>query len=153
MARVLIAILAWIAMAVGSTAVAQQALPEFRYIATRDMDFYGADLDSLFGTDLQSCVRACSANPQCGAFTFNSRSNACFPKRGVQDMTPFVGAVSARKIATEAGISAVADTRAQALPDLRGEVIDDARALARDIGLRHFAGDENLQLMIEAAIN
>ena len=103
MARVLIAILAWIAMAVGSTAVAQQALPEFRYIATRDMDFYGADLDSLFGTDLQSCVRACSANPQCGAFTFNSRSNACFPKRGVQDMTPFVGAVSARRSSQSVG--------------------------------------------------
>ena len=55
----------------------------------------------LFDTNLDACARACSANEQCIAFTFNSRSNACFPKSAINEQQPYQGALSARKISTE----------------------------------------------------
>ena len=51
----------------GLPVVAQDAVPGFRYIGSGDVDFFGADLDALFDTDLPSCVRACSANPSTAA--------------------------------------------------------------------------------------
>ena len=78
----------------------QTAVPEHRYLFSRDVDFYGADLTNLFDTTLDACQRACSAQAACVAFTFNARSNACFPKSGVSDRQPYEGAMSARKVAT-----------------------------------------------------
>ena len=40
---------------------AQNAVPDHRYLYSRDVDFYGADLTNLFDTSQEACARACSA--------------------------------------------------------------------------------------------
>jgi len=37
------------------TGFAQDPLPERRLITTRNVDFYGADLQTIFDTSLESC--------------------------------------------------------------------------------------------------
>ncbi|MFC3612682.1 alpha-2-macroglobulin family protein [Lutimaribacter marinistellae] len=134
-----------------SPVVAQQAVPEFRYLATRDIDFYGSDLDALFDTMLEACTRACSANPRCAAFTFNTRSGACFPKSGVSDQTAYAGALSAVKLNAPAGIGTAANARAARLGFLRDGELAEAVTVARDMGLRYPAGGLDLQSVLEAA--
>ena len=78
-------------------ATAQQSyVPDRRIVVSRDVDFYGADLQSMFDTTYDACVQSCLADDNCAAFTFNSRSNACFPKSAVNDTQPYEGAISAR---------------------------------------------------------
>ncbi|MEY8842278.1 alpha-2-macroglobulin family protein, partial [Cribrihabitans sp. XS_ASV171] len=130
---------------------AQQAAPDFRYLATRDVDFYGSDLEALFETTLEACTRACAVNARCTAFTFNTRSRACFPKSGVSDQTPYVGALSARKIATPEAVRQGARVRADRLSFLREGELSNAADMARDIGLRYPAGGLDLQSVLDAA--
>ena len=146
---VLTAALVWFLGAFG--ALAQGAVPEFRFLATGDTDFYGSDLDPQFDTALPACVLACAVDPACAAFTFNTRKNACFPKAGVTARTPYVGALSAEKIATAPEVMALAEDRAADLAFLRAEDLSRAAALARDLGLRHPAGGVTLQAALDAA--
>src|SRR6056297_2296718 len=92
-------------------ASAQTAIPEKRQVVTRDVDFFGADLDPLFDTTLEACRTACFANAACGAYTFNSRSNACFPKRGVSETKPYEGAISAELLPTDPRVRDQAEMR------------------------------------------
>lgn len=130
---------------------AQQAVPDFRYVVTPDMDFYGSDLDALFDTDLEACVRACSAQTACAGFTFNTRSNACFPKSAVSKQTPYVGAVSAQKISTLSAVRKKSSTQQLTLEFLRDEDLDVAAKQARDLGLRHRAGGLDVEALLDAA--
>lgn len=79
-------------------------VPESRFVMSRDVDFYGADLDPVFDTTLNACMAQCAADQACAAFTFNARASACFPKRSTSDRTAYDGAVSGVKIATEPSI-------------------------------------------------
>ncbi|MGB8622083.1 MAG: PAN/Apple domain-containing protein, partial [Paracoccaceae bacterium] len=76
-----------ILLAVGFSAPApaqqQSPVPERHIAVSRDVDFPGGDIRTLFDASFETCRRACLSDPQCAAFTFNTRSNACFPKRGV----------------------------------------------------------------------
>ena len=74
---------------------AQTAVPDHRYVYSQDVDFYGADLTNLFDTTQDACERACTAQSDCVAFTYNTRSNACFPKSAITDRKPYQGARSA----------------------------------------------------------
>ena len=139
------------ATSAGAQASDPPSVPDFRYIATRDIDFYGADLDAVFDTTLESCERACSANAQCSAFTFNTRSNACFPKRGVTDRKEYAGAVSAEKIATAPAVLSSAEARAKKLGFLGANDLSDAETLARTIGLRHQGGGLTLDSLLATA--
>ncbi|QBF29823.1 alpha-2-macroglobulin family protein [Thalassococcus sp. S3] len=130
---------------------AQNALPEGRYLVTRDVDFYGADLEALFDTDLSACIRACSANSACQAFTFNARSNACFPKSTVSDRTPYEGAVSAEKIATGPDLITAAPALAANLDFLPGGTMARAANEARDLGFRHPWSGQPLDALLQAA--
>ncbi|MEX0283891.1 MAG: alpha-2-macroglobulin family protein [Paracoccaceae bacterium] len=133
------------------TALAQTAVPDFRYFVTQDMDFYGSDLDALFDTDLDSCERACSSNASCNAFTFNSRSNSCFPKSSVSDRTAYEGAVSAEKRPTDPAVLAQAEARSADLAYLGKSTLDGARSTGLNIGFWHRAGTWTLQQMVETA--
>ena len=98
-------ILSALGLANGAMAQGEQtAIPEFRYVATPDTDFYGSDLDALFDTDLESCIRACTFNSRCAGFTYNARSSACFPKAAVSERTPYAGALSAEKLPNAAAL-------------------------------------------------
>ena len=119
------------------TALAQNAVPDFRYITTRDTDFYGSDLDALFDTDLKSCIRACSANDRCTAFTYNTRSDACFPKDGVTRQEAYQGALSAQKLTTSEQALILGKTRAAALSVLGSADLKRATDQARNLGFLH----------------
>ena len=138
------------AIVCGMAAQAQQPIPGFRFVVTDDMDFYGADLDALFDTDLSSCLRACSANPRCTAFTYNTRSNACFPKSGVRERTPFAGALSAEKFITPAAVRQRGTARAADLGFLREGDLAQAADRARDLGLQHRAGGIDVETALDA---
>ncbi len=125
------------------TAVAAQdaAVPERRLALTTDRDFYGSDLRSIFDTTLEACQRACLSDPACRAFTFNTRSSACFPKTGANDVRPFVGAISARVFDTDPAVLARAATRRAELAFLSAYDISRARAQALGMAALHVSDE------------
>lgn len=142
-------------MAVCTGAGAQTALPDHRYVYSQDTDFYGADLGPLFDTTRAACVRACSAQPACVAFTFNTRSNACFPKSDVSQVQIYEGALSARKRLSSAAARDRAATRQSDLTFLQEADLDAAMALVQQNADRFPSGDLALNdavLAMEAAI-
>jgi uncharacterized protein YfaS (alpha-2-macroglobulin family) len=128
----------------------QTAVPEHRYLFSRDVDFYGADLTNLFDTTLDACQRACSAQAACVAFTFNARSNACFPKSGVSDRQPYEGAMSARKVATNPDVLAAAAGRVADLSFLTAADFSNAQALVASNARRYSFGLETAEDLIAA---
>ena len=123
-------------------AMAQNAVPDHRYLFSRDMDFFGSDLTNLFDTTEDACVRACSAQADCVAFTYNSRSNACFPKSAIRDEQPYAGAVSARKVPTDPQVRSNQPARLVAAPFLSLDDQNRAGALVAANTRRYsFAGE------------
>ena len=135
--RLLAHMLVCAVMAAPVLAQGTNPVPERRSVLTTDVDFYGSDLGPVFDTTLERCERLCLAMSDCAAFTFNTRSSACFPKAGVTRAEPFAGAVSARIVATAPEVLARATARRAALDGLRAADFDAARSLAQDIGRRH----------------
>nr|WP_319947503.1 alpha-2-macroglobulin family protein [uncultured Shimia sp.] len=139
---------------VAQSGIAQQEfIPERRAVVSRDVDFYGSDLQNLFDTSYSACQKACLADTKCKAFTFNSRSNSCFPKSDISDRQPYDGAVSAEIFVTSSKTRDLATTRANDLDFLRSYELDNARAQAEKIGRVHSAGPWTVQAMIDAANN
>lgn len=137
-------------LTVAQPAVAQEILPESRFVVSRNVDFYGGDLSPLFDTDLETCVRACSLLKDCTALTFNTAANACFPKRGVEREESFEGAVSARRVVTQARIVANAENLRGAIGFVSDDEIARAVVQARDIGFNHPAGNATTADLIAA---
>ena len=145
---------ALLALALLPGAVAAQsggAVPERRLVVAEDTDFYGSDIAQLFDTTLAACQRACLTDPDCRAFTFNTRSNACFPKTEAGRIEAFAGAVSAWVRDTDAGVLARADTRVQELSFLLPSDITNARRDAEEMGTRYPAGTTGAQDLLDAA--
>jgi alpha-2-macroglobulin len=134
------------------TVQAQDYLPERRLVVTQDTDFPGGDLQPLFDTTFDACQTTCLANDNCVAFTFNTRSRACFPKSAVQDRIPFAGATSAEVVETDQSLRRIATDRAGDLDWLGAQTLTKARALAQDIGVLHPAGGFDLDQMLQAAL-
>ena len=134
---------------------AQPVLPDHRYVIIPDTDFYGADLGALFDTSRAACARACDAQSSCVAFTYNTRSKACFPKSDVSRVEFFDGAVSARKHPTTAAAQELASRRKATLGALQDSDYAAAQALVQTNADRYpdggFALDEGLVAM-QAAI-
>lgn len=112
---------------------AETAIPERRVILFRDMDFPGGDIQSIFDSSMQACENACLARSDCGAFTFNSRSNACFLKSGPAEGETYGGAFSAEVIDTPAKRLVTADERAAQLDFLYAYDLQAATELARQL--------------------
>ncbi|MCQ0091011.1 alpha-2-macroglobulin family protein [Roseovarius sp. M141] len=130
---------------------ADPAVPERRAIITRDVDFYGSDLTALFDTTYPACQAACLANPECRAFTFNTKSKACFPKSAIRAESPFNGAYSARIADTSPRVLAQSAARADDLEFLGDYTLQQVRKQAEDIGRTHPGGGYTAQAMIQAA--
>jgi alpha-2-macroglobulin len=131
--------------------VAQDAVPDRRVAISRDVDFYGADLANIFDTTLDACEAACLANPQCTAFTFNQRSNACFPKAGISQVQPYQGAISGRVLPTDLAVMAQADARTGDLAFLQPYDFERTSDLTRQIGRYHAADENTPQALFDAA--
>ncbi len=147
--RFVLTLMAWTLTT--SAGVSQQAVPEFRYVVTRDTDFHGSDLEALFDTDLQSCVRTCSAQAKCIAFTYNARSNACFPKQDVREQSAYQGAFSAVKVATDPVVLQRAVENLSVLGFLREGDLERASDQVRKLGVAHPAGGFDVDDVLEKA--
>lgn len=106
-------------------------VPPKRAIYDYGVDFAGTDLANIFDTTLNACEAACLNTASCEAFTFNQRSNACFPKRDITGSSPYDGAISGTVIVTSSRVLAGVDARMTELsfltpPDFAeaAEVID-----------------------------
>lgn len=132
-------------------AIADSAIPERRLIVTRDVDFYGGDLQPLFDTTLQACQRQCLNNPACQAFTFNTQSRACFPKTGVSQREPYVGATSAIVVAASPEDLGRADRLGADLDFLDDGALLRARDEAAALGIRHGGGEWTVPDLLRSA--
>lgn len=140
-----------IVLSLSGLARADTAIPPTRFVAVPDTDFFGSDLEAVFDTDLQTCVRICENRENCAGFTFNTRANSCFPKSAIGERSPYEGAFSAVKMPVPTLIRVNGAARAAELPFLREEDFARAYALARDIGLRHPPGGAEPDRLIETA--
>lgn len=133
----------WVAGAAQAQQSGADIVPDHRYLFVRDVDFFGADLTNLFNTNQAACERACSAQAGCTAFTFNTRSNACFPKAGVAEQQAYEGAISARKVATDPQVLAFVPARRDALRFMSPADIQRAADLLRaNSRLYSFQGEQ-----------
>jgi uncharacterized protein YfaS (alpha-2-macroglobulin family) len=151
---VLAAGLAWALLTFGAAqTAAQNAVPDHRYLQTRDTDFFGADLTNLFDTTQAACARACSAQEACVAYTFNTRNNACFPKSDITERQPYAGAVSAQKFATDPQVLQAQAARQSDLSFLAKDDFDAARALVAANAASYSFNGETLDDLTTAMIS
>lgn len=121
-------------------AVAEGPIPERRIAISRDVDFYGADLANIFDVTLEACQIACLSNARCEAFTYNSRSQACFPKSSISDRVAYEGAISAQVLSSDPSVLAQAAMRAGELNFLGNGDLKRARDLAKALPRDHAVG-------------
>ncbi|MGO4914470.1 alpha-2-macroglobulin family protein [Pseudogemmobacter sp. W21_MBD1_M6] len=144
----------FLALGLPQMALAEGAVPARRAAISQDVDFYGSDLKNIFDTTLEACQKACLADDRCHAFTFNSRSNSCFPKSDITDRKPYQGAVSAQIFETDSGVLANSETKARELSFLRDDDLTRAKAQATGLALDHptgeFSADDLLQAKSDA---
>ncbi|MFC2966965.1 alpha-2-macroglobulin family protein [Acidimangrovimonas pyrenivorans] len=126
-------------------------IPQRRLVLSNDIDFPGGDIGKIFDTTIDACERACLANPDCHAFTFNLRAGACFPKTGVEQTIPFAGALSGRVIDTPKAVLARAVTRRAELSFLRGRDLDVALKQARGLADRLVTGEWTARQLLDSA--
>jgi uncharacterized protein YfaS (alpha-2-macroglobulin family) len=131
--------------------LAGSPVPDRHVAISRDVDFPGGDLASLFDTNLDACQAACEANAACVAFTFNQRSGSCFPKGAVGTVTPYQGAISGRMILTPAPVLAQSTARAAELSFLGDATLVAARDLASQIGRFHSSDEFPVADLLSAA--
>lgn len=135
----------------GMAASAQSLLPERQMTFIRDVDFYGSDLTNIFDTTLDACIRACLTDKACKAFTFNTKSNACFPKSDVTKREPFEGAVSVQVRDTSQTMLARAQIQRDTASFLREQDLRGALRQASQMGQTYSANDFTAQQFIDAA--
>ncbi len=134
-------------------ATAQESyVPERRIVVSQNVDFYGSDLQNLFDTTYDSCENACLSNSECAAFTFNTRSNACFPKSEITEQQPYDGATSAEVYSIKLDILESADRRAIDIQFVGNPDLLQAKELAQNIGKIHPSGPWNVEEMLQAAL-
>lgn len=120
--------------------LAQDIVPGRYTSITRDVDFPGNDLRPIFDTTLTACDAACRADPDCVAFTFNSRNNTCFPKSALGEGEAYAGALSGIVQEAAPGLEARATARLGNMPFLGQGDIADAFQQAQTLGLSHYGG-------------
>ena len=79
-------------------ALAQDLIPERRFVVTQDQDLPGGDIASVFDTTIEACERAALTNPRATAYVYNTKNGSCFVKNSPGVGTFFAGAWSAEVI-------------------------------------------------------
>ncbi|MCV2893540.1 alpha-2-macroglobulin family protein [Lentibacter sp. XHP0401] len=132
-------------------AAAQSNLPDRHMTVFADTDFAGNDLQQLFDTDEPSCQRACIALKACIGYTYNTKSNACFPKSSVREHIPFEGAKSVEMRSFESAQIARAETRSDELGFLQRYDLSNAKNYAEKLPAKHPSAQWSADAMREAA--
>ncbi|SNX69672.1 hypothetical protein SAMN05878503_104157 [Cereibacter ovatus] len=122
-----------------SALLAQDWLPDRRFVLGADSDLPGADMATLLDTTLDACERACLAREGCVAFTFNTRNGSCFPKSAAGDRAPYQGAVSGVVVPVDPARQATARSRAADLDFLSDHDLARAKDQAQGLANAHTA--------------
>ena len=143
---------ALVALALGSVpALADPLIPVKRMAISENTDLPGGDIASFLDTTLEACETACLTNKQCQAFTFNTKNNACFAKKGQGDPQAFDGAFSGYVIKVQKGAENLAQLRRPDLAFLPDWDIDPATALAANLANLHTTNGNTADDMLAAA--
>ena len=114
------------AVAAAWPAAAQESSREI--VTTENADYLGFDLRAEKNVTLTQCKAMCLADPNCKAFTFNTRVEWCFLKSDFDEIAQFPGAVAGKVVET------LVETDLGAPPPLEfvpAGIQDQAHALAR----------------------
>ena len=131
--------------------LAQDLVPEKRFVMSRDTDLPGGDIASMFDTVLEACQKACISNDACTALTFNSRNGACFLKADPGQPSEYAGAFSAYVVKAAPGTKTMAVQREKELSFLRPSDLSEAKSLAEGLAARHLTGPWTAQEHLAAA--
>lgn len=126
-------------------------VPDRRIVVSRDVDFYGSDLTNLFDTTYEACREACLQDTQCRAFTFNKKSNACFPKSAISETQPYEGAISGEVFVADPRVLKRSEDRAEDLDFIPSYQLNRAKEQAEKIGNLHAGGPWSVSAMLDAA--
>ena len=118
-------------MSFAGMALAESPLDPRRAIVHRDTDFPGGDIQSIFDTTREACETACFTRQGCAAYTYNSKSAACFLKSEMGETSDFTGAFSAEVIDRPAALLDRAEAQAARLDFLHESDIAAAETRAR----------------------
>ncbi len=153
--RILFVLVAMIAGLISSFGVvaAQNVVPDRRLVMTQNMDFYGSDLQPVFETTFQTCQKICLNDRSCQAFTFNFKSNSCFPKSDITEKRPFEGAASAQVFETDSYVLKHQSSRAKALSFLSSNYLREARTQAANLASDYITNQWTAEQLIEASRN
>ena len=130
---------------------AQSLLPDRHVTVFNNFDFVGDDLQQLFDTDEASCKRACTALDACIAYTFNTKSNACFPKSSLRERIPFEGAKSVEMRSYSANEETLSALRAKELNFLNSYDLENAKSFAEALANKHPNSQWSADAMRDAA--
>lgn len=67
-------------------------------VTTQDADYFGFDLRTERDISLGACTAVCLADPECRAFTYNTRAQWCFLKADYSLINPFAGAIAGKVV-------------------------------------------------------
>ena len=132
-------------------AAAQDLVPAKRFALSQDIDLPGGDIASAFDTTLDACQRACLANTQCDAITFNTRNGSCFLKSGPGAGEPYAGAFSGFVLAAEDGAQARAKARRGELAFVQDWEIEGIIQQAANLANDHLTNDWTAPDLMTAA--
>lgn len=129
---------------------AESPIPERRLSLVRNLDYPGGDLQSIFDTTLNACEATCLANPSCVAFTYNSRSNSCFPKTVIGESATYEGAFSGRVIVTDPAVLKLGGVRVKDLDFLYPGDLTGAINQALDLTNKHLSNEWTVGNLLKA---
>ena len=136
---------------------ADSPIPERRLSLSRDVDYSGGDLQTIFDTTLNACETACLTDGRCVAFTYNTNLKACFTKSSVGDPVSFEGTYSGVVRIAKQGAALLGERRANELDFLNDGDLTAAKSMALDLTNKHipnqWAADDLLRSASEARNN
>lgn len=132
-------------------ALAQDLIPERRFVVTQDQDLPGGDVASVFDTTIEACERACATNARCTAYVYNTKNGSCFVKNNPGEGAFFAGAWSATVIEADAAVVEAAKARRGELAFVPDWDIQPAFDQAQGLGRQHTTGPWSAEEHLAAA--
>jgi len=120
-----------------------------RAIVTQDnADYFGFDLRAEQNVSLDQCRTICLGDPQCRAFTYNTKAKWCFLKSDYATLKPFNGAVAGKVVLTGGEADLGAPPQLAFFP---AWMADEARQYRTALLATPPAADAGLVGLVEAA--
>jgi len=117
-------------------------------VTTPDADYFGFDLRSEQNITLDQCKTSCLGDPQCRAFTYNTKAKWCFLKSDFASVKPFTGAVAGKVVPISGDPDIGAPPSLSYFPDW---MASEAKAMRKRLtAAGQSVGEEGLTALTEA---